>query len=485
MYSRNPVKLVTLRGECFEVEFQRQAELPPATLRHFHVTDLGKKKGMRLVSILSDWTLQVQIPHHDAVFESVCLNTIRRAVDAGALSFDSQFDRQHYQQLSLEASDFQVASARTDPEIRQYIIHKAYWLAFRFPIHAQSTGIMFPIPFDEPDDLAYLGITEMDVARNVQRLANQGLLEKVLEGHARPTELLLSRYESEGRSGLGLQNTGSASSLGPGGSDDRRFADLAIEEARKSVPEDARVHPRVGVVVVKDGHVLATAHRGEIPQCHAEYIALEKKLQDVSLVGATVYTTLEPCTSRNHPKVPCATRLTERKVSRVVIGMLDPDDRISGRGQRTLRRAGIATELFPHDLMAEAEELNRDFLRDREGMEGAPSDTNTTRASKSLDPAVIATPPSQEMRNAVAYAFYETKGENAKRAKVFVFRSSVNKDLFRFQNSHDDELHGPREHEGPLEEISVRFVTADAQLRMKGYVRMNHGNPSGIPGFEL
>lgn len=147
---------------------------------------------------------------------------------------------------------------------------------------------------------------------------------------------------------------------------DRRFAKLAIDEARKSVAEDDRVHPKVGVVVVKDGRILATAHRGELPQCHGEYIALEKKLADVSLVGTTVYTTLEPCTSRNHPKVPCAIRLAERKVARVVIGMLDPDDRISGRGQRSLRKAGIATGLFDHDLMTEIEELNRDFIRERE-----------------------------------------------------------------------------------------------------------------------
>jgi len=153
---------------------------------------------------------------------------------------------------------------------------------------------------------------------------------------------------------------------GPSETEDRKFTRLAIEEARKSVPEDDRVHPKVGVVVVKHGRVLATAHRGEIPQCHAEFIALEKKLADVALLGATVYTTLEPCTSRNHPKVPCAIRLTERKVNRVVIGMLDPDDRISGRGQRALRKAGIATELFEHDLMTEIEELNRDFIRERE-----------------------------------------------------------------------------------------------------------------------
>jgi pyrimidine deaminase RibD-like protein len=148
--------------------------------------------------------------------------------------------------------------------------------------------------------------------------------------------------------------------------DDRKFSRLAIEEAWKSVPEDGRVHPKVGVVVVKDGVVIASAHRGEIPGCHAEYIALEKKPSESSLAGATVYTTLEPCTARNHPKLPCAVRLADRKVARVVIGMLDPDNRISGRGQRALRKAGIGTDLFPSDLMAEVEDLNRDFVRDRE-----------------------------------------------------------------------------------------------------------------------
>src|ERR1044071_9957991 len=105
---------------------------------------------------------------------------------------------------------------------------------------------------------------------------------------------------------------------------DSQFMQIAIDEARKSKAEDDRVRPRVGVVVVKNGNVLATAHRGELaPGNHAEYTALESKLSEESVRGATVYTTLEPCTSRNDPKLPCAQRLIERKVSRVVIGMLD------------------------------------------------------------------------------------------------------------------------------------------------------------------
>jgi pyrimidine deaminase RibD-like protein len=147
-------------------------------------------------------------------------------------------------------------------------------------------------------------------------------------------------------------------------SDDRKFAQLAIEEARKSVPEnDGRPHPMVGAVVVKNGQVLATAHRGEAEGNHAEYIALEKRLADAAVAGATVYTTLEPCTTRTHPKIPCVERLIERKVARVVMGMLDPDPRITGRGQRRLRSANIITDFFPHDLMSEVEELNREFTR--------------------------------------------------------------------------------------------------------------------------
>ena len=155
-------------------------------------------------------------------------------------------------------------------------------------------------------------------------------------------------------------------SSGPQVSDDpnRMFARMAIEEARKSVQEnDGRPHPWVGAVVVKDRKVLGRAHRGEVPGNHAEFVALEKNLLNVAVAGATVYTTLEPCTTRTPPKIPCVDRLIERKVARVVIGILDPDDRIRGKGQRKLSNAGIETALFPHDLAMEVEELNREFTR--------------------------------------------------------------------------------------------------------------------------
>jgi pyrimidine deaminase RibD-like protein len=135
-----------------------------------------------------------------------------------------------------------------------------------------------------------------------------------------------------------------------------------VDEARKSVLEDAG-KPMVGAVVAKDGNLLAAAHRGEIPNNHAEYVALEVKLSDAVLAGASVYTTLEPCSTRNHPKIPCAERLVQRKVGRVFIGMLDPNPDIQGHGVRLLRDANIAVQFFPEELMKEIEELNRNFTR--------------------------------------------------------------------------------------------------------------------------
>jgi len=44
---------------------------------------------------------------------------------------------------------------------------------------------------------------------------------------------------------------------------EHEFIKLSIAEAKKSQPEDSRVHPRVGVVVVKDGHVIAQAFRND------------------------------------------------------------------------------------------------------------------------------------------------------------------------------------------------------------------------------
>ena len=147
----------------------------------------------------------------------------------------------------------------------------------------------------------------------------------------------------------------------------RRTAELerqgeALREAQRSRPEDDRVHPKVGVVVVKDGQILASGHRAE--GRHAEYEVLENDLKDEQIAGATVYTTLEPCTERNPPKIACVDRLIARNVGRVVVGMLDPNPKIRGQGIRELEHVRIKVDRFHEDIRLAVEELNRDFIRE-------------------------------------------------------------------------------------------------------------------------
>src|ERR1035438_6645293 len=130
MINNHSVKLVTAIGDCFEVAFQRAMEVPPSVLYHFHVTDLAKKRGLRLVSVLAGWTLQVEVLGYESRIETVSLNAIRRAFESGVLSFDSPPDERNYRQISLEGKDFQNQLPKSDADVRQYIIQKAYWLAY-------------------------------------------------------------------------------------------------------------------------------------------------------------------------------------------------------------------------------------------------------------------------------------------------------------------------------------------------------------------
>ncbi|WP_197700407.1 hypothetical protein [Variovorax sp. HW608] len=75
----------------------------------------------------------------------------------------------------------------------------------------------------------------------------------------------------------------------------------AIEELKKC---DA--YPKVGVVIAKDGEILATGFRGEVQKLHAERVAIGK-LQANQLDGAMIVTTLEPCVEfhAEQPERPC------------------------------------------------------------------------------------------------------------------------------------------------------------------------------------
>ena len=125
--------------------------------------------------------------------------------------------------------------------------------------------------------------------------------------------------------------------------DDAAFMRRAIGIA-ESAHLHARPNPWVGAVVVcVDGSTFegATSAPGGP---HAEIVAMNAaRAAGADLAGATVYSTLEPC-SHTGRTGPCADALMEAGVSRVVVGIVDPDTKVSGNGIARLASAGIDVE---------------------------------------------------------------------------------------------------------------------------------------------
>lgn len=135
-----------------------------------------------------------------------------------------------------------------------------------------------------------------------------------------------------------------------------RLALSLAEKGRGRVRDDALV----GAVAVRNGHIVGKGHYPESGKPHAEVYALEDVAAGTPDV--TLYVTLEPCAHTGRTP-PCVDLLIEKGVARVVCGMVDPDKRVSGRGIRRLREAGIRVDVGV--LEGEARRLNEAFVKQR------------------------------------------------------------------------------------------------------------------------
>lgn len=107
-------------------------------------------------------------------------------------------------------------------------------------------------------------------------------------------------------------------------------------------------NPSVGCVLVKNGQTLGEGWTQAFGGAHAEPTALaDCKAKGNDPAGATAYVTLEPCCHTNKKTPPCAPRLIEAKIARVVIGCLDPNPDVNGKGVVMLRQAGIEVDCLP------------------------------------------------------------------------------------------------------------------------------------------
>ena len=127
-------------------------------------------------------------------------------------------------------------------------------------------------------------------------------------------------------------------------SDDIRFMKMALACAAKGVGQ-TRPNPPVGAVVVdKDGNFLGKGYHHKAGGPHAEVNAITA-CGDTDLSGATLYVTLEPCSTTGRTP-PCCDLIIRRHLKRVVIGCADPNPKHAGRGIDILRNAGVQVD-FP------------------------------------------------------------------------------------------------------------------------------------------
>lgn len=137
---------------------------------------------------------------------------------------------------------------------------------------------------------------------------------------------------------------------------DVKYMRLAIKLAAKGAGW-AAPNPLVGAVIVKDGRVIGMGWHQRCGEAHAERNALAACTQDPA--GATMYVTLEPC-CHHGLQPPCTDAVLAAGISRVVVGLADPNPLVAGGGLKILRDAGLSVTCGV--LASECARQNRVFL---------------------------------------------------------------------------------------------------------------------------
>jgi diaminohydroxyphosphoribosylaminopyrimidine deaminase/5-amino-6-(5-phosphoribosylamino)uracil reductase len=123
---------------------------------------------------------------------------------------------------------------------------------------------------------------------------------------------------------------------------DRAWMQRCLHLARQAEGRTSP-NPLVGAIVVNEAQqVVGKGFHPGAGQPHAEVFALEAA--GAAAEGATLYVNLEPCNHYGRTP-PCTEAILRSGVQRVVLGMVDPDPRVSGGGIDRLRQAGLRVDV--------------------------------------------------------------------------------------------------------------------------------------------
>lgn len=123
---------------------------------------------------------------------------------------------------------------------------------------------------------------------------------------------------------------------------DERFMTEAIKLAEKGIGLTSP-NPYVGAVIVKNNKIIGRGYHKKAGLEHAEIDAIKNSW--ASLKGATMYVTLEPCAHYGKTP-PCVDAIIKSGIKRVVIGEVDPNPLVNGKGVRCLKEAGVKVDIF-------------------------------------------------------------------------------------------------------------------------------------------
>lgn len=105
-------------------------------------------------------------------------------------------------------------------------------------------------------------------------------------------------------------------------------------------------NPQVGAVIVHRGRIIGEGYHKRAGEAHAEVEAV-RSVKDHSLLHqSTMYVTLEPCSYFGRTPA-CVDLILKHKIPRVVVGCLDPNPKVSGKGVARLRARGVEVQLAP------------------------------------------------------------------------------------------------------------------------------------------
>lgn len=139
--------------------------------------------------------------------------------------------------------------------------------------------------------------------------------------------------------------------------DDEKFMKAALREAAKGLGHTSP-NPAVGAVIVRNGKIIARGWHHRVGEPHAEIEAIRALRKPELARGATIYVTLEPCSTHGRTP-PCCDAIKAHGFSRVVVGAVDPNPKHAGRGLSILHKAQI--EVVSGILEADCTALNRPF----------------------------------------------------------------------------------------------------------------------------